>query len=99
MEIVQSASLIRLRLTGFAEAISWILLLVIAMPLKYIFHIPEVVKVVGWLHGLLFILYILQLFYQKIILKWPFQKFAMGCLFAFLPFGTLVFDKQLKSTS
>jgi len=96
MEIVQSPSLTRLRLTGFAEAVSWILLLFIAMPMKYFFHMPQVVKVVGWLHGMLFILYVLQLLFQTITQKWPFKKFAIGCLFAFLPFGTLVFDKQLK---
>jgi integral membrane protein len=93
--LIQSA-IGRLRLTGFAEAVSWLLLLLIAMPLKYIWKIPQPVKVVGWAHGLLFITYIALLVIASVQYRWPFKKLVIGCLAAFLPFGTLVFDKQLK---
>jgi integral membrane protein len=86
----------RLRLTGFAEAVSWLLLLLIAMPLKYIWHNPLPVKYVGWVHGLLFIVYVSMLITVGINNRWPLKKMALGFLAAFLPFGTLVFDKQLK---
>jgi integral membrane protein len=87
----------RLRLIGFAEAVSWLLLLFIAMPLKYIWHLPLPVKFVGWAHGLLFIVYIALLVIAALQYRWPYKKVAMGCLAAFLPFGTLIFDKQLKA--
>jgi integral membrane protein len=89
----------RLRLTGFAEAVSWLLLLFIAMPLKYIWQLPQPVKVVGWAHGLLFIVYISLLIKEAFRNRWSLKKTATGCIAAFLPFGTLVFDKQLKVES
>jgi integral membrane protein len=96
MNKLYASSTGRLRLVGFAEAISWLLLLMIAMPMKYIWHIPQPVKVVGWAHGLLFIVYIVMLITVGISRRWPLKKMIMGFLAAFLPFGTLVFDKQLK---
>ncbi len=86
----------RLRLTGFFEALSWLLLLFVAMPLKYFAGKPEMVRYVGWAHGLLFILYIMQLLLVWASRKWKFSMLAKGAIGAFLPFGTLVFDKQLK---
>ena len=48
----------RLRLVGILEGISFLVLLGIAMPLKYLAGQPEAVKVVGWAHGALFVLYV-----------------------------------------
>jgi integral membrane protein len=96
MQKLTASAIGRLRLTGFAEAVSWRLLLFIAMPLKYIWHNPLPVKYVGWAHGLLFIVYVSMLITVGAGNRWPLKKMAMGFLAAFLPFGTLVFDKQLK---
>jgi hypothetical protein len=49
----------RLRIIGFVEGLSFLILLGIAMPLKYFFGLPETVRVVGMAHGLLFVLYVL----------------------------------------
>ncbi len=49
----------RLRVIAFAEGVSFLILLFIAMPLKYIWGQPSAVKNFGTVHGLLFILYIL----------------------------------------
>ncbi|MEK6782532.1 MAG: DUF3817 domain-containing protein [Bacteroidota bacterium] len=48
----------QLRIIGIAEGISFLVLLLIAMPLKHYFGFPMMVKVVGWMHGILFIAYI-----------------------------------------
>jgi integral membrane protein len=48
----------RIRSIGIFEAISFLLLLGVAMPLKYIFDQPEMVRVVGMAHGVLWILYV-----------------------------------------
>jgi integral membrane protein len=93
-QLLQTA-LGRLRLTGFAEAVSWLLLLFMAMPLKYIWHNPLPVKYVGWAHGLLFIAYVAQLLSVGADKRWPVKKMALGFLCAFLPFGTLYFDRKL----
>ncbi len=86
----------RLRIIGFGEAISWILLLGIAMPLKYIWHNPLAVKYVGWIHGLLFIAYITIAIVVKEEKKWTYKKLFTAFIAAFLPFGTFVFDATLK---
>lgn len=85
-----------LRLIGLAEGISLLILLGIAMPLKYMLGQPEAVRIVGWIHGLLFVLFIaaVLLAYQQ--RNWPLKKVAFAFIAAFLPFGTFVFDAQLK---
>ena len=88
-----------LRILGFGEAISWLFLLLIAMPLKYLAGKPLMVTYTGWVHGLLFMLYLGQLLYVKTLLKWPFKTFLLGCIYAFFPFGTLIFDKKLRNVS
>ena len=84
------------RLIAIAEGISFLVLILIAMPLKYIFHIPEAVKVFGWIHGALFISYLYLAFEVMGILKKNLTWFAMAFVAAILPCGTFVFDKQLK---
>ncbi|OLY90807.1 integral membrane protein [Cnuella takakiae] len=87
----------RLRLLGYLEAISWLALLFIAMPLKYMWDMPTMVRYVGWAHGILFILYCLHLLLVKQVLKWSFGKMLTGGIAAFLPFGTLWFDKRIEA--
>ena len=86
----------KLRLIGFGEAISWLLLLGFAMPLKYIWHEPLAVKYVGWIHGVLFMLYISFAVIVKQEQQWSIKKLFTAFICAFLPFGTFYFDSQLK---
>ena len=92
----QHSTIRRLRFLGYAEALSWVLLL-IAMCFKYIGNQPQMVKYTGWLHGALFVLYCMHLLLAQQLLKWPLQKLFIGGLAAFLPFGTLWFDKRIES--
>lgn len=85
----------RLRWLGYAEAFSWLVLLLIAMPLKYIWHQPMAVKYVGWVHGILFIFYNIYLLMAARLLNWPLKKLITGGIGAFFPFGTLWFDKRI----
>jgi len=85
-----------LRKVGLIEGISLLVLLFIAMPLKYIWNEPGAVKVVGWIHGGLFVLFMILAFRVYEQKAWPFKKLVMAFVAAFLPFGTFVFDKQLK---
>jgi integral membrane protein len=93
---MQTSSIALLRKVGLIEGISLLVLLFIAMPLKYIWGEPGAVKIVGWIHGVLFVsfmLLVLRVYDQQ---GWPFRKLVLAFLAAFLPFGTFVFDKQLK---
>ena len=86
----------RLRLVGMAEGISLLVLLGIAMPLKYLAGLPEMVKIIGWAHGVLFVLFVVMVIFTYHEKNWPLKKVAFAFIAAFLPFGTFVFDAQLK---
>jgi integral membrane protein len=85
----------RLRFLGYAEAISWLLLLFIALPLKYIWAQPLAVRYTGWIHGILFIAYCIHLLLAANRYQWKFSKLVTGGVAAFFPFGTLWFDKRI----
>lgn len=81
---------------GYAEGISLLLLLGIAMPLKYLAGYPLAVKYTGWAHGLLFVAYLALALWVKEQENWPFKYLIYAFLAAFFPFGTFIFDKWLK---
>ncbi|WP_439505852.1 DUF3817 domain-containing protein [Sediminibacterium sp.] len=84
------------RTIGYAEGISLLLLLGIAMPLKYLAGYPLAVKYTGWAHGLLFVAYLALALWVKEQDNWPFKYLIYAFLAAFFPFGTFLFDKWLK---
>ena len=86
----------RFRMVGIAEGISFLVLLLIAMPLKYIFKIPEAVKFTGWVHGALFVAYLWFAFEIFGLLKKSFIWFIKAVIAAFVPLGTFLFDRELK---
>ena len=89
-------SIARLRVVGFIEGVSFLMLLGIAMPLKYLANLPMAVKIAGWTHGVLFIVYCLTLWRAKRSAEWPFREAGLLLLAALLPFGPFVVDKRLK---
>ncbi len=86
----------RFRLISIAEGISFLLLLFIAMPLKYFFDAPAMVKYVGWAHGVLFIAYLLMGLQTAIICSWKMGRVALAVIASVLPFGPFVFEKSVK---
>jgi len=85
-----------LRHTALIEGISWLLLLFVAMPLKYFAANPLPVKYIGMAHGLLFVLlcFLIVDAVTKTILS---KKFAVILFVASLvPFGTFFTDKNLR---
>jgi len=85
-----------LRKAGIAEGISFLVLLGIAMPLKYIFHQPMAVKIFGWAHGILFIGFLVLAWEEKTDRNKSLKWFATAFLAAIIPTGTFFFDKKLK---
>ncbi len=86
----------RLRLIGLIEGISFLVLLFIAMPLKYAAGLPEAVKYVGWAHGALFMLFIVALIHASSETEWSLTKIAGAFVASVVPFGTFVLDRTLK---
>lgn len=88
------SSLSVLRLVALLEGLSLIALLLIAMPLKYYWDKPEAVKIVGMAHGVLFILYVINLLLVHLKLKWAMGKTFGAFVAAWIPFGTFYADKK-----
>lgn len=87
----------RLRVLGIVEGVSFLLLLFVAMPLKYFFAFPAAVKVVGFIHGLLFILFCFALFNAKIARRWSVCKALVPFVAALLPGGPFFIDRRLRA--
>lgn len=85
-----------LRLLGLVEGLSFLMLLFIAMPLKYVWGNPILVKYVGMGHGILVIAFVLLLFVVCERKKWSLTMFVTGLVAAILPFGTFIYDRKLK---
>jgi len=77
------------------EGISLLLLLFVAMPLKYMYDKPEMVRMVGMAHGLLFIGYIVLASMLKMEENWSLKKFLIVCVASVIPFGTFYVEKKI----
>ena len=84
------------RKVAFAEGISFLVLLLIAMPLKYLAGLPQLVTLVGWAHGVLFVAFLALAVEVKGILNknlpWLFKAFAASVV----PAGTFVLDRSMQ---
>jgi integral membrane protein len=86
----------RLRVVALVEGVSFLVLLFVAMPLKYAAGLPNAVKYVGWAHGGLFLLFLLALFHTWDEAKWPLSRVATAFVASVVPFGTFWFDRSLR---
>ena len=87
------------RVAGLFEGISLLVLLGIAMPLKYKYGMPQAVKVTGWFHGIFFMAYIGSLAVIATEFSWSRRKTMTGFLAGVLPLGTFFFDRHANTSS
>jgi len=89
-------ALSRFRVISAIEGLSYLLLVFIAMPVKYIGENPYPVKVFGMIHGVLFIIFMISLFETKLKKSWDvgfiFQLFVLSLI----PFGAFFIEKKVK---
>jgi integral membrane protein len=85
-----------LRRAGIAEGISFLLLLCVAMPVKYFLKQPMAVTIVGWIHGVLFMAFLFLAWEVKTDRNKTAKWFGIAFLASILPAGTFFFDKKLK---
>jgi integral membrane protein len=83
----------RFLFVGHLEGISYLLLLGIAVPLKYLFHLPQMVRVVGMAHGLLFVAFVYMLTQTMLTYKWKLKTTFFAFVLSLLPFGTFFLNK------
>ncbi|WP_139958100.1 DUF3817 domain-containing protein [Flavicella sediminum] len=82
------------RTVSVAEGVSLLLLFGVAMPLKYMYDSPLMVEIVGMLHGLLFISYVLFAIVYKFKAKWGIDTLIIVITASIVPFGTFYIDKK-----
>ena len=83
------------RIVGTYEAISYLLLLGLAMPLKYFFGQPLGVQIVGMAHGVLWILYVFLAIAGFVLTQWSVQTAILLIIASLLPFGPFIADRKL----
>src|SRR5215211_5033483 len=91
-----SGPLQQFRAVGYAEGVSFLVLLGIAMPLKYLAQLPQPVLVVGWVHGILWLLYLVTAARAAYWDGWSFRHLFWAGVASVLPFGPFVFDRWLR---
>ncbi|CAM4199891.1 DUF3817 domain-containing protein [Zobellia nedashkovskayae] len=88
----------RLRIIGFLEGISLLILVFVAVPMKYYFLDPSLTKSLGPIHGALFLLFIINTVGVGIEQNWRFRKTTWKVILAcFIPFGTFYIDRKIFS--
>lgn len=93
---MKNASSIKIyKIVSTLEAISFLLLLLIAMPLKYIWDLPQMVQIVGMAHGILFVLYVIGSYYMYEILNWKLKTLLLAILCSVIPFGPFYIERKM----
>lgn len=93
-DIFSTNTLVKLfRYVGWAEGISFLGLLLVAMPMKYVMGIPEATRVAGPVHGMFFLGYVMFAFQISSTLNWKKMILVKALIAAVLPLGTFIFDK------
>ncbi|MBK9591508.1 MAG: DUF3817 domain-containing protein [Crocinitomicaceae bacterium] len=85
------------RRIALLEGISFLLILFVTMPLKYIWNIPEPTYYIGMAHGVLFVGYVALAIYVHFYARWNFLTLFLVLLASLIPFGTFVADSKILS--
>jgi integral membrane protein len=88
----------RLRIIGFLEGVSLLVLVFVAVPLKYYYHNPSLSKSLGPVHGAIFLLFVFNALSVGIEQNWKFKNTTWKVILAcFIPFGTFYIDSRILS--
>ncbi len=85
-----------LRVIGALEGVSFLVLLFVAMPLKYFAGMPLAVRVVGMVHGVLFLAYIVAVARAARSRRWSLGRIVGALVASLYPFGTFQLDRKLR---
>ncbi len=86
----------QLRVVAWLEGLSFLLLLGVAMPMKYMAGDPSLVRSVGMVHGLLFVLFVFNAVQAKIEYRWSGGRLMRVIATSFIPFGMILFDRMAE---
>lgn len=86
----------RLRITSLTEAVSYLLLMAVAMPLKYMAGMPIFVQVIGMIHGVLFLILLWFLMRANFETAWPKSRLWQLALASLVPFVPFFLDRKVR---
>lgn len=86
-----------LRVSGWLEGISYLVLLLVAMPLKYLAGFPEAVSIVGAVHGFAFVTFVIIVARMALLPFWSVRETAFAMVASLLPAGTIILDFRWKA--
>jgi integral membrane protein len=86
----------QLRRVALLEGVSFLVLLFIAMPLKYLAGMPMAVRIAGSVHGLLFLIFLGVLYHAATEHRWSRFRSLAALVCALVPFGPFVLDRSLR---
>ncbi len=96
MKTLLKTPLGQFRLVSLAEGISYILLMFLAMPLKYIAGEPTLVRIFGSIHGGLFFLFMFTLVHAAFNRGWKLPRVMIAFVASIIPFGAFFLERSLK---
>jgi len=85
----------KFKLINKIEGISFLILLFVAMPLKYSFGFPIATKIAGMIHGLFVFAYIYQVIEAKKEAGLTGKEIAIYTILSLIPFGSIYTDREL----
>ncbi len=94
---MKNETVVRFGQINSIEGYSYLLLLFVAMPLKYLFDMPLGVKIVGMAHGVLFMIFCYYLYKAYIENKIPFKESVVFFIASLVPFGTFFTKQKIKT--
>lgn len=82
------------RIVGILECVSFLVLLFIAMPVKYALGVHEAVRIPGLIHGILFLMYVFAALTLGLDQGWPKKRILLAWIASVIPFGPIFFDRK-----
>jgi integral membrane protein len=92
-----SGAFLRYRIMAFTTGVMLVLLVFVAMPIKYLGHNSGPVAVIGTAHGFLFMVYLVTALDLGIRLRWPWLKLGLVMVAGTVPFASFVAERQAHS--
>ena len=88
-----------MRFTAYAEGLTYIVLLFVGVPLKYLLQKPQLVEILGPIHGVAFVAYCLMVINAHFQFGWKYSKTILALLLSLVPFGTLYVLKNERQSA
>ncbi len=88
---------VQFRAVSLLEGASYLLLLAVAVPVKYVLHEPALVRVLGRVHGGLFVIFVLALVRAALAAEWRASRSLTAFVASVVPFGAFWFERKLRA--